>query len=77
MIQHFLRAMNSKELTRLALTQNLRLFKEVIEIATRLSLVDGASNAAMSKPVINFQDKRQEVDNNEATLARINKLVIS
>ena len=69
--------MNSKKLTRLALTQNLRLFKEVIEIATRLSLADGASNAAMSKPVINFQDKRQEVDTDEATLARINKLVIS
>ena len=78
MIAHFLRAMDNKELTRLALTQDLRLFQKVIEIATRLSLADGASTNKLSKPaILNFQEKRQEIDTDEATLARINKLVIS
>ena len=75
MIQHFLRAMDNKELSRLALTQNLRLFKEVIEIATRLSLADGAPGSALTKPAINFIERRQDIDAEEATMAKINKLV--
>ena len=83
MIKHFLRAMDNKELTRLALTQDLRLFEKVIEISTRLSMADAESGTRLSladgnTPVtINLQDARHEVNTNEATMDYIDKIVIA
>ena len=83
MIQCFLRAMEDHELNRTVLSQDIRLFRKVVEVSTRLCLADGllpksTSSTKLSKPsMLNFQEQRQTSENDEATLAKIHKVVIS
>ena len=79
MIQHFLTAIGDKDLNRTVLSQDIRAFRKVVEVSTRLSLADGIipRSKPSKPPILHFQEQRQGNDADEATLARINKLVES
>ena len=81
MIQTFLRAMDDKIPTTTVLTNDVRNFKKVVEVATRLDLAAGNAPAdaiVYKKPsVLHFQSERHRDEMDEATIARVSKLVIS
>ena len=65
MIQTFLKAMNDNILTTTVLTNDVRDFKKVVEVATRLDLAAGTAHAdaiVSKKPsVFQFQAERKEM----------------
>ena len=80
MIQAFLQACNDKELNRTVLSQDIRAFRKVVEVAVHLALADTIMPLDNRRPkpsVLQFQEQRQQCDVDEATLARINKMVTS
>ena len=81
MIQIFLRAMNDKDLVKTVLTNDVREYKKVVEISTRLDLAEGnkaADTISHRKPsLLHFQTEKQRDEMDEATIARVSKIVLS
>ena len=77
LIQTFLRAWGDEDVERTVLGMDERSYQTVIQLASRLHMAEMGSTAPRKPTVLHFADHRVKDEHEEATVARINKMVVS